>query len=346
LNKNDFFYQLTPFVVMEALVEAGLRPDGSSLQLNSLENRVYDLGMEDGSHVVAKFYRPGRWSREQIEEEHRFLAALEGNDIPVCVPRELPAGGTLGETEGIYYALWPRTGGRQTDEFSPEQLRMLGRYLGRIHNVGRSLPFRTRPHLDRNRMVEASLDIIDALDTEGSQKERFSRLAREAADRYDELAAGIERISLHGDCHIGNLLHSDRGFFFLDFDDCLTGPAVQDLWMLLGGDDDEAVRRREDLLEGYETFRPFDRRELNLIEPLRALRMVYYAGWVAKRHEDPAFIHAFPDWGTRDYWEQEIADLEKQISRFVVSEPDRVFYEEEGKPVSDLTNADYFFDWE
>ena len=261
-------------------------------------------------------------------------------------PGNFPKGGTIGETEGIYFALWPRTGGRQTDEFSREQLQMLGRYLGRIHNVGQNLPFQSRPRLDRVRMVDTSLAIINSLDLEGSLKERFSHLARTAADCYDELATGLLEISLHGDCHIGNLLHSDRGFFFLDFDDCLTGPAVQDLWMLLGGDDEEAVRRREDLLEGYETFRPFDRRELNLIEPLRALRMVYYAGWVAKRHEDPAFIHAFPDWGTRDYWEQEIADLEKQISRFDRSEPDRVFYEEEGKPVDELTNADYFFDWE
>jgi len=346
LNRSHYFYGLTPFVVMEALDRAGLRPDGSSLQLNSLENRVYDLGLEDGSHVVAKFYRPGRWSREQIGEEHRFLSALAEEEIPVCVPSELPGGGTIGEAEGIFFALWPRTGGRQTDEFSREQLLMLGRYLGRIHRVGSALPFRRRPVLDRRRMIDEPLAVIEGLEMESYQKKRFAELARKAADHYEGTGKGIRRISLHGDCHIGNLLYSGAGFFFLDFDDCLTGPAVQDIWMLLGGDDGDYHRRLETLLEGYETFLPFDQREMDLIEPLRALRMVYYAGWVAKRHEDPAFMHAFPDWGTRDYWDQEIADLEKQIGRFGGQRVPAPSYEEEGRPVSELTNADYFFDWE
>ena len=341
---KQHFYDLTPYAVMEALEEAGLRPDGSSLQLNSLENRVYDLGLEDGNHMVAKFYRPGRWSREQLEEEHRFLALLASEEIPVCAPMEFPGGGTIRKKEGIYYAVWPRTGGRQVDEFTPEQLQMLGRYLGRIHLAGERLPFRHRPRLDLKRMVEEPLETIGRLDLERSLKDRFVLLAREAGRAYEELSRGISMISLHGDCHTGNLLNDNKGFFFLDFDDALTGPAVQDIWMLLGGDD--YSQRLELIIEGYETFYSFDRKELNLIEPLRALRMVYYAGWIAKRHEDPAFRHAFPLWGGRDYWEQEIADLEKQIGRFARVEQNSLLFRKEEKAVDEMTNADYFFDWE
>ncbi|MDC7225091.1 MAG: serine/threonine protein kinase [Spirochaetales bacterium] len=344
MDRNHFFYDLTPFVVMEAVENAGLKPDGSSLQLNSMENRVYDLGLEDGSHVVAKFYRPGRWTREQIEEEHRFLALLDREEIPVCSPREFPGGGTINEAEGIYYALWPRTGGRQVDEFNEEQLKMLGRYLGRIHLAGEQIPFRHRPRLNLKRMVEEPIAIVETTEAENSLKERFARLARQTGERYEELSRGIEQISLHGDCHTGNLLNDENRFFFLDFDDALTGPAVQDIWMLLGGDD--YAQRLELLLEGYETFRPFDRRELKLIEPLRALRMIYYVGWVAKRHEDPAFRHSFPHWGTRDYWEQEIADLEKQTGRCAEETGAATYFPGETKPVEELTNEDYFFDWE
>ena len=344
MDQKTHFYDLTPYAVMEALEEAGLRPDGSSLQLNSLENRVYDLGLEDGRHMVAKFYRPGRWTLEQIEEEHRFLALLSKEEIPVCAPMEFPGGGTIRRKEDIYYAVWPRTGGRQVDEFSREQLLMLGRYLGRIHLAGENCPFAYRPRFDLERMIEEPLDIIGGLDLEPSLKKRFSELAREAGGTYRDFSRGVSLISLHGDCHTGNLLNDRNRFFFLDFDDALTGPAVQDIWMLLGGDD--YAGRLELILEGYETFYPFDRKELKLIEPLRALRMVYYAGWVAKRHDDPAFRHAFPHWGSRDYWEQEIADLEKQIGRFRVEQTGSSYISDGEKPVEELTNADYFFDWE
>jgi Ser/Thr protein kinase RdoA (MazF antagonist) len=344
MDRAHFFYTLTPYVVMEAVEKAGLRPDGSSLQLNSMENRVYDLGLEEGQHVVTKFYRPGRWNREQIEEEHRFLSLLQEEEIPVCVPMELPCGGTIGEAEGIFYAVWPRTGGRQVDEFTDEQLTQLGRYLGRIHLAGKQIPFHSRPALNLTRMVEEPIGTIETLELDNSIKTRFADLARKAGDDYEKRIQGISLISLHGDCHVGNLLNDRNRFFFLDFDDALTGPAVQDIWMLLGGDD--YGRRLEKLLEGYETFFPFNRRELDLIEPLRALRMIYYVGWVAKRHEDPAFKHAFPHWGTRDYWEQEIADLEKQITRYTIqSQPKDVRnYSGEDKPVEEWTDKDYFFD--
>lgn len=352
MDTLDSFYRLTPFVVMEALERVDLRGDGSCLQLNSLENRVYDLGLEDGSHVVAKFYRPGRWTEDQIREEHLFLAKLAAEEIPVCAPLTWGQNETLGEIEGIFFALWPRTGGRQTDEFSSEQLKMLGRYLGRIHSLGESLPFSYRAQLNCDRMIDQSIEIINNLTLENSFKERFTSLAQQIGEIYVKASMGIPLISLHGDCHTGNLLNDGKGFFFLDFDDAMTGPAVQDLWMLLGGNDSEYEQRQGLILEGYRTFMPFEESWLKLIEPLRAMRMVYYAGWVAKRHEDPAFQHAFPDWGSKDYWENEILDLEKQICRCVPAEvarhtlPSLASLSEEGENPEELSNSDYFFDWD
>jgi Ser/Thr protein kinase RdoA (MazF antagonist) len=348
LNQSDFFYNLTPFVVMEALERAGMKPDGSSLQLNSLENRVYDLGLEDSSHVVAKFYRPGRWNRKQIQEEHDFLNNLAREEIPVCFPLEFPTGGTIREIEGIYYALWPRTGGRQTDEFNSEELLMLGRYLGRIHSVGKTMTFKHRPLFNRKRMVDQSLDIIDALPLPRSLVKRYAHIANRGGDNYDRLIKDIPVHPLHGDCHIGNLLKNGQTFFFLDFDDALTGPAVQDIWMILGGDDNNYKQRQNFLIEGYRTFCDFEESWLQLIEPLRLLRMIYFAGWTAKRKDDPAFQHAFPQMGTIDYWEQEIIDMEQQLTRCPREE--KIFpvnftgFEE--NPEEELTNRDFFFDWE
>lgn len=341
MDRTDFFYDLTPFVVMEAMEEAQLAPDGSCLQLNSLENRVYDLGLEDGSHVVAKFYRPNRWSRQQIREEHEFLFKLKREEIPVCAPLVLPGGESIGETRGIYYAIWPRTGGRQTDEFTPSQLESLGRYLGRIHSSGHSL--KHRPRLDLYRMVEKPLEIITQLPLPSSLLQRYASAARRWGDIYGELLDGVPFIAIHGDCHTGNLLMKGDSFFFLDFDDCLTGPAVQDIWMLLGGDD--YSRPLDHLLKGYRTFRDFKDKWLNLIEPLRALRMIYYASWITLRRQDPAFQHAFPHFGTREYWEQEICDLEKQGDRCSAFSG-ITFSEEETVPEEELTNADFFYDWE
>lgn len=348
---DNFFFNLTPDIVLQAIEAGGFRPTGHCLALNSYENRVYDLRIDDGSHIVAKFYRPGRWSREQILEEHRFLFDLRDDEIPVCAPLDFPGGGTLREIEGILYAIWPRTGGRVPDELSDNQLQILGRLCARIHNNGAARQAAHRIELTGSTY---GLEPLAFLEERGilpaHLRDRYAASVKEVVALYDTLREGVPFHRIHGDCHLGNLLHGREGWFFLDFDDFLTGPAVQDVWMLVPARDREGLRQRGIFLDAYRQFRDFETSWLRLIEPLRALRYIRYAAWIAQRWEDPAFPAAFPHFGTVRYWEEETADLEEQIEYFhrhTDDIPEGVRRPEKAEEdTGELTNKDYFWDWE
>lgn len=346
---TDFFDELTPDRVLTAVESAGFEPTGHCSPLTCLENRVYDVRLEGGQHVIAKFYRPNRWTRAGILEEHRFLADLQEAEIPVCAPLAFPDGDTLHSVESIHYALWPRVGGRAPDEFDDEQLEMLGRLLARIHNVGAAADAPNRLRLEPN---TSALEPLAFLEKEGflpeTVRRRYRAVVETVAGIYAERSEGVPVHRIHGDCHAGNLLRGDDGWCFLDFDDFVVGPAVHDVWMMLPGRDSEGSRQRSLLIEAYEQFRPFDRRWLGLVEPLRAFRFIFYAAWIAKRWRDRAFPSAFPHFGTAEYWENETRDLEELVRRLEAGEDGfEVGESASGRgnaAKAELTNEDFFWD--
>jgi len=312
---------LTPDAVLDALESAGWRGDGRLLALNSYENRVYQVSLESGnaddSHVVAKFYRPERWSDPQILEEHAFAIELAELEIPVVAPYSR-SGITLHHHAGSRFAVFPRRGGRPPELEDDKVLEWIGRFLGRIHAVGATRDFRERPALDldsygvepREWLLASGLipaELVEAWT-------RATALALEGARRCYERAGKVTGIRLHGDCHGGNVLWTEAGPHFVDFDDCRTGPAVQDLWMLLSGDRESMARQLANVLAGYEDFSEFDPRELHLVEALRTLRLIHYSAWIARRWDDPAFPAAFPWFGTQRYWQDRILELREQIA--------------------------------
>ncbi|HLX79062.1 MAG TPA: serine/threonine protein kinase [Burkholderiales bacterium] len=310
------YENLTPDAVLDALEGIGLRGDGRMLALNSYENRVFQIALEDDSYVVAKFYRPQRWSDEQILEDHAFSLDLSGREIPVVAPLEI-GGRTLHHGADSRFAVFPRRGGRPPELEDEKVLEWIGRFLGRIHAVGATKPFKVRPALDvetfgiepRDWLIASGMIPEDLRET----WESTADLALESVqNRFDIVQAG--RIRLHGDCHAGNILWTHDGPHFVDLDDARMGPAVQDLWMLLAGDRATATIQLRALLEGYEQFHAFNREQLSLIEPLRTLRLVHYSYWLARRWEDPAFPAAFPWFGTTRYWQDRILELREQTS--------------------------------
>jgi Ser/Thr protein kinase RdoA (MazF antagonist) len=308
------YYRLGPDAVLQAVDSLGLLTDGRLLALNSYENRVYQVGLEEGDPLVAKFYRPGRWSDEQIREEHQFALELAEAEIPLVAPLVI-AGDTLFHFEGFRFALFPRQGGHAPELEDKETRLWLGRFIGRIHAVGRVQPFRHRPALTPQRYgTESVATIIEGRWLPPHMETAFESLAEDLLglieDRWQ--AGGVRAIRLHGDCHPGNLLWRD-GPFFVDLDDCQSGPAMQDLWMLLSGDAHEMAAQLTDVLEGYRQFCDFDAGELRLIEPLRTLRMLHHAAWLARRWEDPAFPAAFPWFDSPRYWEELVLGLREQM---------------------------------
>jgi len=310
------YYQLGPDSILQAIDSTGLLTDGRLLALNSYENRVYQAGIEDSDPVIAKFYRPGRWSDAQILEEHAFALELEQAEIPLVAPTVIN-GATLFHHGGFRFALFRRQGGHAPELEDRETLKWLGRFIGRIHAVGGSRPFRERPALTVERFGAASISTIMAGNWLPPHMETpFESLASDLMEHIAfayERAGGFRPIRLHGDCHPGNLLWRD-GPFFVDLDDCQTGPAVQDLWMLLSGDRTEAERQLANILEGYTQFCTFSAQELSLIEALRTLRMLHHAAWIARRWEDPAFPIAFPWFDSPRYWEDLVLSLREQLS--------------------------------
>jgi Ser/Thr protein kinase RdoA (MazF antagonist) len=314
--ESDLFFKLTPDWVLKAVEAGGFEPTGHILALHCMENRVYDLMLEDRSHIVVKFYRPARWSREAVQEEHDFLFDLKDHEIPVCAPLAFEDGESLHEVEGILYAVWPRTGGRSPDELNEEQIRRLGRLVARIHNIGALKKPKHRRRLDVKTYAEEPLALLeDKGFIPDRWVDRYRAAVKHIADAFTSKMKGVPVHRIHGDCHMGNLLEGRDGFFFLDFDDFLTGPAAQDVWLLVGGRDEEGEKQREMFVEAYNQFREFDPRWLSLVEPLRGLRYIHYAGWIAKRWHDPAFPSAFPDFDSEQHWVKETIDLEEQAQR-------------------------------
>ncbi|HSV80657.1 MAG TPA: serine/threonine protein kinase [Ramlibacter sp.] len=317
---------LTPDAVLDALDSVGLRGDGRLMGLSSYENRVYRAYLEEPveghAGVVAKFYRPGRWSEAQILEEHAFAAELMAAEVPAVGPLLL-GGSTLHHHAGFAFSVSPLRGGRPPELDDTEVLEWIGRFLARIHTVGAARPFTTRPALDLPAFALEPRDWLLAnqaipLDVEQPWSDACER-AIEAIGRQCRWSAagdpdGLRLLRLHGDCHPGNILWTpDAGPHFVDLDDARTGPAVQDLWMLLSGERHQRQKQLGALLDGYEQLRDFDRRELALIEPLRTLRLIHYSAWLARRWDDPAFPAAFPWFGSSDYWKGQVQMLEEQI---------------------------------
>lgn len=340
MNAKEHFFHLTPDVILGALDKAGFSPTGHMLQLNSLENRVFSLLLEDGSYAVMKFYRPGRWTKEQILEEHAYTAQCAAQDVPVCAPVTLSNNSTIMETDGIFFAVWNKTGGRIPEEFSDEMLHSIGRTIARMHNVGASKKFEKRMTMsaEYNLLSPASF-LKEKSFIPKNLIPRFETSVNALAEMFDTSIEKIPLHRIHGDCHWGNLLCDHDRFFFLDFDDSVTGPAVQDIWMIAPAQDELGIIQRDILLEGYRQFRPFEHRWLSAIVPLRGARYVYYAAWIARRLDDPSFQRAFPQFGTEDYWEQEILDLETLIREGNPDMKDKLPPEE-----MLLADEDYFFD--
>jgi len=308
---------LTPDVVLDALDAIGIRGDGRLLSLNSYENRVYQVWCDDAPPVVAKFYRPARWSDEEIAEEHAFVAQLDDSEVPVVAPLVI-GGATLHVQQGFRIAVYPRRGGRAPELDVPATLTWIGRFLGRIHAAGAASRFVHRPALTADTFGTGPREwLLDHANLPADLRDVYTGVSAQALDgvaRAFDRAGRIPTLRLHGDCHAGNVLWTDAGPHFVDFDDARTGPAMQDLWMLLSGERTEMERQLGDVLEGYEQFRDFDRRELHLLEALRTLRLIHYSAWIAQRWEDPAFPAAFPWFGTQRYWQDRILELREQIA--------------------------------
>ncbi|MEZ5460280.1 serine/threonine protein kinase [Dokdonella sp.] len=313
MNHGDAPYAgLSPDLILDAVADAGFEPDGRMLAMGSYENRVYQIGIEDGTPLVAKFYRPARWSDAAIAEEHQFALELLHAELPVVAPLILE-GRSLLEFEGFRFSLYPRQGGRSPELETRDNLEWMGRLLARIHGVGSRGRFSERGQIDVDTFVsKPAAAVLESELLPASLHKRYADETAALADLLDECfeaAAPIRQIRLHGDCHRGNVLWTDAGPHFVDLDDARMGPAVQDLWMLA-----PSAAALDILLEGYAEFRDFDPAELALIDPLRIMRQVHWAGWVAMRWHDPAFPMAFAHVGEARWWEEHCNDLAEAIS--------------------------------
>lgn len=315
---NLLYQELTPDRLLNAVESTGLRCDGRMLALNSYENRVYQVGIEGGAPLIVKFYRPNRWPDEAILEEHAFTLELAEREIPVVAPLVDEAGRTLHEFEGFRFALFPRRAGRTPELDDPDTLEWMGRFIGRIHAVGAIRPFRHRPTLNIESFGDEPLHFLMEHGFIPRELEpAYRSVAEDVLAQVRQCYAqtpGIENIRLHGDCHAGNILWSEAGPHFVDFDDCRMGPAVQDLWMLLSGDRAAMTTQLSCVIDGYSEFHDFNPPELRLVEALRTLRIIHYSGWLARRWEDPAFKIAFPWFNTQRYWQDQILALREQMA--------------------------------
>lgn len=317
-HQNTPYANLDPNVVLDAVESLGFQCTGSLLALNSYENRVYQIGIEDSAPLIAKFYRPHRWSNETILEEHQFALELEDLEIPVVAPWRTDKKITLHQFQEFRFALFPRWGGRALELDSLDQLEWMGRFIGRLHAVSACRPFLHRPQLNvQSYGYHAYQFLIDHDFIPAEIKENYCRTVEtilQKAEQHFNIVGDIAYIRLHGDIHAGNVLWSDAGPHIVDLDDCLMGPAIQDIWMLLSGDERQVHLQIERILHGYRKFHDFNIRELSLIETLRSLRMLHYCAWLAKRWEDPAFPASFPWFNTPRYWQDQLQHLHEQIS--------------------------------
>lgn len=320
MNDNAFTFQtLHPDTIMDALFEQGIRVDSGLTPLNSYENRVYQFQDEDRRRYVVKFYRPQRWSAEQITEEHLFAHELVNDEVPVAAPLEFN-GQTLLTHQGYYYAVFPSLGGRQFEADNLDQMEWVARYLGRLHQTGRKKIFTSRPSIDVNEYLIEPRNVFEqsVLIPSGLKAAFLSATDSLIKAVMAHWHTRFDLLRLHGDCHAGNILWRD-GPLFVDLDDARNGPAVQDLWMLLNGDKAERRMQLETIIEAYEEFSEFNTDEIALIEPLRAMRMVYYLAWLIRRWDDPAFPKNFPWLTGEDYWHRQTLTFIEQVK--VLQEP-------------------------
>ena len=314
MTAEHLFARLNPDLIIDAVESAGLISDARILELNSYENRVYQIGIEDAEPVVAKFYRPDRWGLDQIQEEHSFTQELYDHGLSVVAPLQIK-GSSWFSYEDFVIALFPRKGGRAPAVDDLNCLEILGRFIGRMHNVGAARQFKCRPALSSLEYGDNSRSfLLDKQFIPQGLEEAYASvteyLLAMIADRFSSIPA--TQLRLHADCHMGNVLWRNEQPHFVDFDDARSGPAIQDLWMLLSGDDVTRQLQMKSILTGYRDFRDFDPIELHLIEPLRTLRMMHHAAWIARRWDDPAFPRAFPFFNTQKYWSEHILELREQ----------------------------------
>lgn len=328
MSQNEHPYStLTPDLVLDAVESCDYQSDARILTLNSYENRVYQVGIEEASPIIAKFYRPGRWSDEQILEEHQFTQALFDLGISVVPPMANEQGVTLHSYQGFRFSLCLRQGGHAPNLDNFDDLLSLGRALGRIHAYGKLSPFTTRPEISVDSFARQSSQFLLANNfIPDSLIEAYSSLAEHLVTRCEAIFSAVttEKIRLHGDCHPGNILWRDDAPHFVDFDDARMGPAMQDLWMLLSGDREQQTAQISEVIEGYNEFCDFNYAELPLIEALRTLRIMHYSAWLARRWGDPAFPHNFPWFNTERYWAEHILELREQFA--ALDEPPLVIF--------------------
>jgi len=330
-KETENFYQLTPDIILNAIEKAcDVMCTGRVVALNSFENRVYEIEVENeeptdeeensgkiqSQFLVAKFYRPGRWTKEQILDEHEFMKDLVKSEIPVVAPIILKNKTTLAQLEGtsIYFAVFPKCRGRNPDEITEQDVGPVARLLARLHNIGAAKQSKHRLRLDVQTYGWSNLEHLKTQNIVPENfKKHFFYFAEEICKTVEPMLAKANYHRIHGDCHIGNLIHGKDGFFFVDFDDMLIGPAVQDVWLLVPGRDAESQALRQKFVSSYELMREFDYTSLQLIEPLRALRFIHFCTWLAKRWQDPAFPKAFPYFGSEKYWGELVQDLSEQL---------------------------------
>jgi Ser/Thr protein kinase RdoA (MazF antagonist) len=363
-SANDLFMnRLDASDILASLEVLGFEPNGTVLALNSLENRVFSVQLESdslnpmfpktdskGGNIIIKFYRPGRWTQNQIQEEHDFLNELKTMEIPVIAPYTNDVGRSIFEINDIRYTIWPNQKGRLVEEIPEDEIKVLGRLLARIHNLGASRPSQYRKILNSNEFGIKPLEFL--LGEEWipiSLRSRYEKAVQEIVFHFETHSKGVPWHRIHGDCHKGNLIKTSESFVFIDFDDFVMGPAVQDLWMLLPFGDEKANQDRELFLSGYREFRDFQDSWFQLVEPLRGLRYVHYSAWIANRWKDPSFPQTFPHFGADDYWEGETRDLETLLRGI---REGRIIENNDGlssnslNQENELTNKDFFWDLE
>lgn len=310
------FDSLNPDMIMDAVESLGFRCDCRIFALNSYENRVYRVGVEDQEPLIVKFYRPERWSIEQLQEEHDFCRELEEEELPILAPLMID-GQSLHRFKGFIFTLFSLQGGYAPEFSRPDTLKSLGRLVSRLHNVGRRQAYQHRPVLDIRSFGQESVDfLLESEQIPSAYLESYRSLTSDLLATLDQRFAAISapRLRVHGDCHVGNFLCRDERYYLVDFDDSRMSYAIQDLWMFLSGDAIQQQQQLEPLLEGYQTFADFNPAELQLIEPLRSLRILHYAAWLGRRQDDPAFVRYFPWFGTPQYWGEHILELREQYA--------------------------------
>ena len=311
------FENLGPETILAALESVGFEPNGSLLALNSYENRVYQAQTESLEFYVAKFYRPERWTYEAIEEEHNFSYELLDSDISVVAPIQID-GSTIFDFAGYHFAIFPRQGGHPPNVENKEDLEVLSRSIARIHAIGSKKPFKHREIFSMDRLGTRSREFILGSDFLPPELvEAYASTSHNLLSAIDPSLIESQQIRIHGDCHMGNVLWRSDISHFVDFDDCLNGPPIQDLWMLLSGERQDQLNQVNTILDAYNEFYDFNPSTLNIIEPLRTLRMIHHAAWIGKRWEDPAFPLAFPFFNSAKYWSDHILTLKEQESKLV-----------------------------